>query len=110
MSTEQLYVKKVSPSGKVSYQPYIRPTRVNLTLTNAEVCSMIATIGICCLHGFEDHLPEHAIISRKTRALEQAIGDVCSLNRHELSQKHLEAATQAWGAAMRAMQQELSAC
>lgn len=106
---EQLYVKKVSPAGKATYHPYIRPTRVDLDLTNAEVCSMIATIGICCLHGFEDHLPEHAIISRKTRALEIAIGDVCSLNRHELSAKHLEAATHAWGAAMQIMQQVLSA-
>ncbi|MGE0919452.1 hypothetical protein [Trichlorobacter lovleyi] len=108
MSTEQLYVKKVSQAGKVSYQPYIRPTRVDLELTNAEVCSMVATIGICCLHGFEDHLPEHAIISRKTRALEQAIGEVCNLNRSDLSEKHLDAATQAWGAAMRTMQQVLS--
>ncbi len=108
MNIEQLYVKKVSPAGKVTYQPYVRPTRVELKLTNAEVCSMIATIGICCLHGFEDHLPEHAIISRKTRALEQAIGEVCNLNKDDLSFKHLEAATHAWGAAMQTMQQVLS--
>ena len=102
------YIRKVSPAGKVTYQEYIRPTRVDLELTNAEVCSMIATIGICCLHGFESHLPEHTAISRKARTLETAIGDVCSLNRADLSEKHLEAATQAWGAAMTTMMEVLA--
>ena len=102
------YIRKVSPKGKVTYEPYVRPTRVDLELTNAEICSMVATIGICCLHGFEAHMPEHTAISRKARALEQAIGDVCSLNRADLSEKHLDAATQAWGAAMRTMLEELA--
>jgi hypothetical protein len=103
----QLYEKVVSKGGKVSYREHKRATRVELDLTNAEVCSMVATIGICCLHGFENHLPEHTAISRRTRVLEQAIGDVCGLNRHDLSAKHIDAATQAWSAAMITMQEHL---
>lgn len=104
----ELYVKEVSKGGKVSYKPYIRPTQIDMELTNAEVCSMVAALGICCLHGFEDHLPEHSVISRKTRALETAIGDVARLNKDALTQKHLEAVTHAWGAAVERLGQELS--
>ena len=103
----QLYERVVSKGGKVSYREHRRATRVDLELSNAEICSMIATIGICCLHGFESHMPEHSTISRKARALEIAIGDVCSLNRHDLSDRCIDAATHAWGAAMRAMQERL---
>ena len=108
ISTMTLYEKVTSKGGKISYLPYERKAKVDMELTNAEVCSLVAALGICCLHGFENHLPEHSAISRRVRALEVAIGDVAGLNYHELSKTHLDAATHAWGAAVQRLQYELS--
>lgn len=104
-----LYTKEVSPKGKITYKPYMPPTnRIEMELTNAEVCSMVAALGICCLYGFEAHLPDHSAISRKVRALEVAIGDVAALNRDSLSEKHMDAVQQAWGAALVKLQEVLA--
>lgn len=103
-----LYEKVTSKGGKVSYLPYERKAKVDMELTNSEVCSLVAALGICCLHGFEAHLPKHSSISRKVRALEDAIGGVAGLSYRELSVAHLDAATHAWGAAVHRMQYELA--
>jgi len=107
----QLY-EKIQVGKTTRYREYVpepRKTRVEMELDNAEVCSIVASIGICCLYGMEQHLPEHSVIARRTTALEKAIGDVAALNAGKLSERHLEAATQAWSAAMITLQSELQA-
>lgn len=103
-----LYEKHTSPAGKITYREHKRKTQIELELTDAELCSLVAGLGICCLHAFEAHLPEHKMISRKVRALEVAIGDTAALRRDDLSEKHLDAITHAWGAALERLHTELS--
>ena len=107
-----LYEKHTSANGKITYKEHIEAPmrRIEFELDNAEVCTMVAGLGICCLHGFEAHLPEHAAISRKVRALEVAIGDVAALNYHDLTEKPLGVIARAWSAALTSMQDDLSKC
>lgn len=83
--------------------------KAEMYLTNEQLCSISAAIGIACLSGFRAHMPEHAALSRRLIALEKAIGGVAGLAGHKLTEHEINAGVLAWGAAMEKLQEAITA-
>lgn len=104
----QLYVKSVSEKGKVTYLPYVPSTRAEIEIDNRQLATLAGTIGLCTLIGLERHLPQHAMLSRKIKALENAIIDLAKLGGKELDQRMTNAGVEAWGAAVQKLAEVLA--
>lgn len=95
----QLYVKNVSEKGKVTYIPYVPDLKAEIEIDNGQLATIAGTIGLCTLIGLERHLPPHALLSRRIKAVETAIVDLAQLGGKSLDQRMTDAGTEAWGAA-----------
>lgn len=82
--------------------------KAEMYLTNEQLCSISAAIGIACLSGFRAHMPEHAALSRRLAALEKAIGGVAGLAGYRLTEREINAGVLAWGTAMEKMDEMLN--
>ncbi len=80
-----------------------------LTLTNAQLATIAATLGTCVLMGLERHMPPHAAVARRIKKVEGSIQDLAAITGVKLEQHMLDAATKAWGAAMKTLEEELYA-
>lgn len=72
-----------------------------IEMSNADICTFAAAIGIAVINGLHAHLPDHARLSREMINLEQAIGAAARLaGADPLSSELIDVGVKAWGAAM----------
>lgn len=80
-----------------------------LTLSDAQLATIAATLGTCILIGLERHMPPHDFVARHIRKVETSIQDLAKITGVQLDQRIRDAATRAWGAAMKTLEEELYA-
>lgn len=112
MQQAQLYERHVSPAGKISYRLH-QPRKEQVTefeLDNKQVATLAGTLGTCILMGLERHLPSHALLARKNRAVEESLQSLAAVAGTDLDQKLIDAGIGAWSAAVEQLGKELSTC
>jgi len=105
----QLY-EKVITGKRTTYRPYVQPAaRAEMELDNGQVATLAGTIGMCTLISLERHLPEHAMLSRRIKAIETAIVECAKLGGKTIDRRMTDAGVVAWGAAVQKLAEVLSA-
>jgi len=94
-----LYVRQVSPGGKVSYVPD-KPTLDDTQISTAQAVSLMTTLVVSMLMSVSDQLPPHARTAREIKRLEEAVVRFASLNSTGLDPAMVEVGVSAWNAAL----------
>ena len=71
-----------------------------LTLTQNQLVTLAASIGICTILGLEKTAPAHSLFARKVKKVEDAIADLAKINKQDLSPEMCELGVAAWDKAM----------
>lgn len=100
MQTEQHYIKKVSPAGKVSYQPVVEDTPTVVALSDAQCLTAAGALGLTLLCLFERHFPAHKRVARKIKAVETAITDLYAGNGEAIDTEIADHFCKAWDKTM----------
>lgn len=90
----ELYSRKVSEKGKVSYVPYQRITEIHLN--NKQLLTLVATITTCLMIGFEQELKEHSAVGRKIREVENSIQSLSKLIGTSLDAEMVDIGIDVW--------------
>lgn len=81
--------------------------KVEMELSNAEVATVVATLGVCCMKGLVLHLPQHSALGRRVQKVESSISDLAAITGVTLNPAILDAAPHALVAAMQTLAEEL---
>jgi hypothetical protein len=108
----QLYEKKVSPNGKVTYQEYA-PKRIEMEIDDIQINTLVSSITVAWLQTMQIQLgaaKKGSALATRIRKVEEAIAGMAQLAAGKLDTRMVEAGTMAWGAAIRTVADELSKC
>lgn len=108
-----LYEKHVSPNGKVTYKEHTISRRVDLEIDDKQINTLVSTIAVCWLAAMEDQLgavKKGSALATRVKAVKESIGKMAQLVSGKCDDKMCDAGVVAWGAALAALQDELSKC
>jgi len=108
----QLYEKKVSPNGKVTYQKYA-PKRIELEIDDIQINTLVSSIAVAWLQTMQIQLgtaKKGGALATRIRKVEEAITSMAQLASGKMDQRMVDAGTIAWGTAIRTVADELSKC
>lgn len=73
-ATETLY-RRIEQGKRVRYEPY-SPEIDDIDLTEAQILSMVGSLGVTVIAQYENMIPPHKLNARKIKAVKEKILDL----------------------------------
>lgn len=104
MMNEQLY-RRIEKGKRVSYEPVTPDPEPEtlVTLSDEQMISAVATLGVTLLMLAERHFPPHKLVARKVKAVEDSILDLYYSTGKHVDVEITTAFCECWDRVMREM-------
>ncbi|KAA0888799.1 hypothetical protein [Oryzomonas rubra] len=104
---EQLFLRVVSPGGKVSYKPYVPPRLVLEEVEDKTVIALLSAITMTTLLSIRETMPEHKRLARSIKSVEDSIGGLAHLAGEPLDEDMMVVGSNAFSHTLRYLQRAL---
>jgi hypothetical protein len=102
MDSPSLFTRNISPSGRVTYQPYTTPPiQLSDDMTEEQLVSAVGSLAVMAIHGYQQLVPEHKRVARKADKVKQAVLDMYAGCGSAIDDEILDFVSAAWDGTMR---------